>query len=117
MKLWLGAHKHSTVARLLPMRNCVCRYMGTNTTLGKVKIYFKSNNGVGGSSAWSSWVKVAPVTPPAASLPVGGTSRLKLLLRQDFYTVQNLSRVGAHFSFTRPLDDGSTLPFLSLIHI
>ena len=29
---------------------------------------------------------------------------------QDFYTVQNLSRVGEAWSFTRPLDDGSVLP-------
>ena len=50
------------------------------------------------------------MTPPALTVAVGGTSRLQLLLRQDYYTVQNLTRVGDDWSFTRPLDSGSTLP-------
>ena len=68
-------------------------FAGDNST-ATPKVYFKAVPSVGGSTGWSSWVKRAIVTPPAATLPVGGTSNLTLLLRQTYFTVQNLSRVG-----------------------
>ena len=83
---------------------------GPKESTGKLNVYFKMNAGVAHSEGWSSWVKTANVTPPVAKISVGGTSRLELLLRQDFYTVQNLSRVGESWSFSRPLDSGSVLP-------
>ena len=86
-------------------------YSGSNTTKAKQHVYFKMDAGVAHSHGWSSWLKQAPVTPPALTVSVGGTSRLELRLRQDFFTVQNLSRSGEKWSFTRPLDDSSTLPF------
>ena len=85
-------------------------YHGSNTTTGTEKIYFKNEDGVEKSAGWSTWLKRAPVTPPVAKVDVGGSSNLTLLLRQDFYTVQNLSRTGEAWSFTRPLDDASVLP-------
>ena len=87
-------------------------YDGSNTTTAPVRAYFKlsADAGGGAKSNWSTWAKVANVTPPAATLPVGGTSRLELLLRQGFFSVQNLSRVGETWSFTRPLDAKTTLP-------
>ena len=86
-------------------------YSGSNATKEEEHIYFKMNAGIAHSAGWSSWIKRAPVTPPALTVSVGGTSRLELRLRQDFFTVQNLSRTGERWSFTRPLDEGSTLPF------
>ena len=59
-----------------------------------LNIYFKSVDGVQSSQGWSTWVKTGEVQPPAATIDVGGSSRLQLLLRQDFYSVQNLSRAG-----------------------
>ena len=50
------------------------------------------------------------MTPPTKTLAVGGSSNLQLLLRADYFSVQNLSRAGENWSFTRPLDGGSTLP-------
>ena len=85
-------------------------YAGTNATSGKLNVYFKMGSDVAHASGWSSWVKTAVVTPPVAKLTVGGSSNLELLLRQDYYTVQNLSRVGEAWSFTRPLDGTSVLP-------
>ena len=85
-------------------------YAGPNDTASPVKVYFKMSDGVAQSKGWSSWVKTANVTPPVAKLAVGGTSNLELLLRQDYYSVQNLSRVGEQWSFSRPLDAGSVLP-------
>lgn len=85
-------------------------YEGTNSTTNATRVYFKTSSGVAHGEGWSTWVKVANVTPPARTIAVGGSSRLELRLRQDFYTVQNLSRVGDLWSFTRPLDTASVLP-------
>jgi len=79
-------------------------------TKGKVKAYFKNGAGVVKSSGWTSYVKRAPVTPPAHVVRVGGSSRLLLDLRLDFFPILNLSRVGSSWSFTRPLILASTLP-------
>ena len=83
-------------------------YEGTNSTTNATRVYFKTSSGVAHGEGWSTWVKVANVTPPARTIAVGGSSRLELRLRQDFYTVQNLSRVGDLWSFTRPLDTASS---------
>ena len=85
-------------------------YAGNKSTSTAQRIYFKIGDGVETAAGWSAWVKLAGVTPPALTVAVGGTSRLELRLRQDFYTVQNLSRAGDVWSFTRPLDGASTLP-------
>ena len=78
----------------------------------KAQVYWKMSDGVSKAAGWSAWVKRAKggVTPPALTVAVGGTSRLELRLRQDYYTVQNLSRSGDKWSFSRPLDDASVLP-------
>lgn len=83
---------------------------GGNGTSGLVKAYLKSVGGASGSVGWSTWIKIADVGPPAVDLAVGGTSRLRLRLRTDFFTAQNLSRVNETWSFTRPLDTRSALP-------
>lgn len=83
---------------------------GGNDTSGMVKAYLKSVGDASGSPGWSAWIKIADVNPPAVDLAVGGTSRLRLRLRQDFFTAQNLSRVNETWSFTRPLSEGSALP-------
>ena len=86
-------------------------YAGSKDTPDEMKIYFKMNDDVAlGAKGWSTWVKTANMTPPVATIPVGGSSNLELLLRETFYTVQNLTRVGELWSFTRPLDDASVLP-------
>ena len=85
-------------------------YAGNKSTSTAQRIYFKIGDGVETAAGWSAWVKLAGDTPPALTVAVGGTSRLELRLRQDFYTVQNLSRAGDVWSFTRPLDGASTLP-------
>ena len=78
----------------------------------KADVYWKMSDGVSKTAGWSAWVKKAKggVTPPALIVSVGGTSRLELRLRESFYTVQNLSRSGDQWSFSRPLDDASVLP-------
>jgi hypothetical protein len=83
---------------------------GGNGTSGMVQAYFKSVGGASGSANWSTWIKVADVGPPAVDMAVGGTSRLRLRLRSDFFTAQNLSRVNETWSFTRPVDQASALP-------
>jgi hypothetical protein len=86
-------------------------YAGSKDTPDEMKIYFKMNDDVAlGAKGWSTWVKTANITSPVATIPVGGSSNLELLLRETFYTVQNLTRVGELWSFTRPLDDASVLP-------
>ena len=85
-------------------------HVGVTDTTGEVHAYLKSAGGASGSAGWSTWVKVADVGPPAADISVGGSSRLRLLLRAHYFTAQNLSRVGESWSFTRPLDRGSALP-------
>ena len=81
-----------------------------NDTSAPQKCYFKMSDRVEHADGWSSWTKRSPVLPPALTVSVGGTSKLELRLRQDFFTIQNLSRVGDRWSFTRPLDDSSSLP-------
>lgn len=58
---------------------------------------------------------MAPVTPPALSVNVGGSSELFLELRQDTYTVQSLNHTKANtpYSFSRPLREASVLPLCS----
>ena len=106
---------HATVDEALARCDALVRcrgitYEGNKSTSTAQRIYFKIGDGVEHASGWSAWVKRAGVTPPALTVAVGGASRLELRLRQDFYTVQNLSRAGDAWSFTRPLDDASTLP-------
>ena len=57
-------------------------YEGSNTTKDKKHIYFKMDDGVEKATGWSAWVKHAPVTPPALTVAVGGSSRLELRLRE-----------------------------------
>ena len=67
------------------------------------------------SSQRSTFAKEGVVTPPAASLAVGGTSDLVVELRQDSFTVQSLNHTKANtpYSFSRPLRQASVLPFCS----
>ena len=85
-------------------------YEGNKSTSEPQHIYFKMSSGVAKATGWSAWLKTAAVTPPAVTVAVGGSSKLELRLREDFYSVQNLSRSGDLWSFTRPLDSASTLP-------
>lgn len=67
------------------------------------------------SSQRSTFAKEGVVTPPAASLAVGGTSDLVVELRQDSFTVQSLNHTKANtpYSFSRPLRQASVLPLCS----
>ena len=85
-------------------------YAGAKNSTTTEKIYFKMSDGVSSTAGWSAWLKRAEVTPPALTVSVGGTSRLELRLREGFYSVQNLSRSGDKWSFSRPLDETSSLP-------
>jgi hypothetical protein len=106
---------NSTVDQALKHCDALARcrgitYSGGKNASGELKIYFKMSDGVSGTAGWSAWIKRAQVTPPAVTLAVGGSSRLELRLRQDYFTIQNLSRAGDLWSFSRPLDDSSALP-------
>ena len=96
-------------------------YKGANTTTAKVHVFFKvvagpvSGNGTG----WSTWLQHCGPAPPVQTIEVGGNSNLVIRLRQDTYTVQNLSRVQPtddnQWSFTRPLEDNTAYPYMSLL--
>jgi hypothetical protein len=97
-------------------------FHGSNTSTAVQKIYFKSSTGKSTDPSWSTYLKTGTVTPPTASLAVGGTSGLVLELRDTYFTVQALNNTAADvppagfgvtpstYSFTRPLDQGSCLP-------
>ena len=88
----------------------------TTAATTAVKTYFKLDGSVSPSTGWTSYLKVGRVSPPAARLRVGGSSGLELILRDQHFTVQNLSIPGANWSFTRPLEGGRyALPSCSLL--
>ena len=97
-------------------------YHGLNDTTVVQKIYFKSSAGKSADPSWSTFFKTGTVTPPTASVDVGGTSKLVLELREHYFTIQSLNNTAvgqppvgfgvqpSAYSFTRPLDEGSCLP-------
>ena len=85
----------------------------SNTTTGPIpKVYYKQSADVGGDASWTSYVKVFPVTKPAATLVVGGSSDLLVELREGSYTVQSLNHTEANvpYSFVRPLNPYTSAP-------
>ncbi|KAL3907315.1 MAG: hypothetical protein SGPRY_010212 [Prymnesium sp.] len=82
----------------------------TKTTSGEVRCYFKNNAHINNAPGWSSWLKKAAEPPPVLNMSVGGTTNLRIALRAGSYTVAQLSRQNANWSFTRPLNDASSLP-------
>ena len=88
-------HLLHTSSTQLPLHRTQATRLDASFTLAphsQVKAYFKNVAGVDKSGGWSSFIKQAPVTPPAQVIPVGGSSNLQMELRQDFYTIQNLTR-------------------------
>ena len=97
-------------------------FHGLNSTTTEQKVYFKSSTRGSNDPSWTTYLKEGIVTPPVTTIEVGGSSNLVVELRKDFFTVQSLNdtTVGqppagfgvkpSAFSFTRPLDQGSSLP-------
>ena len=97
-------------------------FHGSNTTTAVQRVYFKSSTGKSSDPSWSTYLKTGTVTPPTASLAVGGSSGLVVELRDTYFTVQSLNNTAvgqppagfgvkpSSYSFTRPLDQGSCLP-------
>ena len=76
-----------------------------------IKAYLKRGASGSKSTAWISYLKVAPVAPPALIFTgdaFGGG--LDVALRRDTYTVQWLNVSGQNYSFVPPLTPQSALP-------
>eukprot|EP01047_Picozoa_sp_COSAG01_P090949 COSAG01_NODE_22668_length_846_cov_1.042838_1_plen_206_part_01 len=84
---------------------------GPNGTIAggtKAKAFLKKSAHSTGGAPWSSWVKSAPVSPPAQVINAEGVS---LALRRESFTVQWLNVSGGvsspNYSFVPPLTHGS----------
>jgi hypothetical protein len=79
----------------------------------ETKVFLKKGTGRSGGAPWASWVKTAPVGPPAALIEAQG---LNAALRADSFTVQWLNVSGTssaeNYSFVPPLNSGSALPLV-----
>lgn len=87
---------------------------GPNGTITqRTKVFLKKGTGRSGGAPWASWVKIAPVGPPAMLINAPG---LNVALRSDTFTVQWLNVSGTssaeNYSFVPPLDSGSALPLV-----
>ncbi|XP_065177352.1 uncharacterized protein LOC135808135 [Sycon ciliatum] len=95
-------------------------YVGSNSTQSKVHVFFKSIEGpITKSANWSTWTQHCVPSPPADTIEIGGDSNLVIRLRQDYYTIQNLSRVqpaaDSLWSFTRPVTTSSANPNMAIL--
>ena len=87
---------------------------GPNGTIAKrTKVFLKKGTGRTGGAPWASWVKIAPVDPPATLIHAKG---LNVALRSNTFTVQWLNVSGTssagNYSFVPPLNSGSALPLV-----
>lgn len=101
---------------LILCRGITFNSSGPNGTIrGPTMVYLKSSavRAHRSGAPWSTWLKEAPVMPPAHIFDdVGGVA---LALRQDTLTVQwlNATRPGvSNFSFVPPLRPSSALPLV-----
>ena len=70
---------------------CRCHVRGLQLDDREGQIYFKISGGRQ-LAGLVGVTKFAPVTPPTKTLAVGGSSNRELLLRADYFSVQNLAR-------------------------
>ena len=57
-------------------------YHGPNSTATAQKVYFKSSTGGSSDPSWTTYLKQGVLTPPAATVEVGGSSNLVFELRK-----------------------------------
>ena len=89
-----------------------CRYNGTeNFNKTRTQVFLKSYGGVsrGSAAPWCSYIKSAPVGPPAA-VYTKEFKGLTMALRADTFTMQWLNVSGANYSFVPGVTAGSALP-------
>ena len=85
------------------------------TITAPTPVYLKKGGGAHGGAPWSTWIKVAPVTPPALTLPPSATPGLAVALRAGSFTVQWLNATASwegNYSFVPPLNADTALPLV-----